>query len=164
MEIREINETDDLKAVGDIYALSWQTAYQGILPQIYLDELKGNNWVEMLSKKKYTSIVILDGDKYVGVSAIGAARDEKMPGWGEIISIYLLPEYYGKGYGGPLFKYAVDSLESRGFKNIYLWVVEENIRAQKFYEKHGFQKNGDTLDFTLAGKELLDLRYTINLE
>ena len=159
MEIRNVTAIDDFEAIGNIYSCSWKTAYQGIVPQHYLDELSGHRWSSFLVDRQYDAYVILDGDLYAGTSSICAARDEKMTGWGEIISIYILPEYVGKGYADPLFDCAVTALVEKGYKSIYLWVLDKNIRAHKFYEKHGFIKNGDTNSMVIGGKELTEIRY-----
>ena len=163
MDIRKVIETDDFNAIGEIYAQSWKTAYKGIVPQEYLDGLSGSLWTKILGDSKYDAYVILEDEKHIGTSSICAARDEKMKGWGEIVSIYLLPEYFGKGYADPLFKGVINALSEKGYTNIYLWVLKENIRAHKFYEKHGFHQNGDTSLIEVAGKELTEIRYIKNI-
>ncbi len=120
MEIRKVRRDDDFVAIGNIYARSWKAAYRGIVPQHYLDELNGAHWSNVLANSRYDAFIILDEHQYVGASSVCPARDEKMIGWGEIISIYLLPEYFGKGYATPLFDYATNALIGAGFKNIYL--------------------------------------------
>lgn len=37
MEIRPLRETDDRLEISRIYEKSWKLAYQGIIPQAYLD-------------------------------------------------------------------------------------------------------------------------------
>ena len=46
MEIRLLNENDDLYAVSRIYKQSWKFAYQRIAPQEYLDNIPTGNWIE----------------------------------------------------------------------------------------------------------------------
>ena len=82
-----------------------------------------------------------------------------MNGWGEIISIYVLPKYFNQGYGKKLLEFAVDTLGKNGFDNIYLWVLEENQQARSFYERNGFFPNGDKGAITIGGKELVEVRY-----
>ena len=159
MKIRKTNSTDNFDEISDIYVRSWKSAYRGIVPQEYLDELTGNKWVGILSGNQFDSFVILDNDRYIGTSATCKARDEKMKDWGEIVSLYLLPEYFGKGYAEPLFMYAVNDLLEKGYDQIYLWVLEKNIRAQRFYEKCGFSKTGDTMQMEILGEKLIDVRY-----
>ena len=159
MEIRKLNNADNIDEISDIYARSWKSAYSGIVPKEYLDGIKSDQWVEKLSGNQFDSFVILDENKYIGTSAICEARDEQMKGWGEIVSIYLLPEYVGKGYGKSLFTFVINHLLETGYKQIYLWVLEQNINARLFYEKHGFHKNGDSLQIEISGEKLTDIRY-----
>ena len=159
MEIRRITKTDDLEKIGNIYAQSWKTAYKGIVPQSYLDALSGSRWSAVLLKSDYAAYVITAGGEYIGTSSICAAREQNMEGWGEIISIYLLPEYFGTGYAGMLLAAVMDALLSDGYKDIYLWVLQENKRAQRFYEKHGFRQTPDRITIEIAGKELTEVRF-----
>lgn len=53
----------------------------------------------------------------------------------EIISIYLLPDYMGRGFGKALFDSVIVELKNMGYRNIFLWVLEENLRARKFMKK-----------------------------
>ena len=112
----------------------------------------------MVHDNSYDSYIILEDGKYIGTSSISSARDVKMMGWGEIISIYLLPEYFGKGYGELLLKYSMDVLRKKGYKHIYLGVLKENTRARTFYEKHRFHNNDDASLIEIAGEELTEIR------
>ena len=69
----------------------------------------------------------------MATASVTAARDPAMHGWGEVVSIYVLPECTGLGYGKALFAHAVHHLRENGFFKIYLWVLEENHRARAFY-------------------------------
>jgi len=164
MEIMKITKTKDFKAIAEIYPESWKFAYRGIVPQSYLDSLSADHWMLVLSDNKYDTYAIADDEKYIGTASICPARDEKMKGWGEIISIYFLPQYFGKGYSEVLFNAAIEALVDKGFKDIYLWVLDENIRAQKFYEKNGFKKSSDTIQTTIEGKDLKEVRYVCHLD
>ena len=158
MEIRKITETDDFDAISRIYALSWKTAYKNIVPQQYLDELSESRWSDILRNSPNDAFVIMENGIYIGTSSICPARDEKMSGWGEIISIYLLPEYFGKGYGKPLFDNSVNALLNMGFDKIYVWVLEQNMRARRFYEKNGFTLF-DKKMINVGGVDLPEVRY-----
>ena len=76
-----------------------------------------------------------------------------------MISLYLLPEYMGKGYGKRLLETAVTELRKQGYANIFLWVLEENNRARNFYERFGFSPTGDLLETEIGGKALWEVRY-----
>jgi len=45
MRIEIKDATQDAEIISKIYASSWKVAYQGIVPQRYLDELQNNFWV-----------------------------------------------------------------------------------------------------------------------
>lgn len=102
----------------------------------------------------------MDNGKYIGISSICAARDEAMAGWGEIISMYLLPDYFHMGIGKPLVENSISALIKMGYSKIYLWVLQENTRARKFYEKNGFTLSADTVTIQIGNKDLAEVRYT----
>lgn len=159
VRIRLATARDDKMAISQVYEESWKSAYQGIIPQDYLDALPKGSWVKTLDNPARPSLIMLDGEKIVGVSSVGAARAGEMAGFGEIISIYLLPAYCGRGYGKQLLQAAVGHLVSLGFDDIYLWVLADNLRARRFYEQYGFQPNGLFLDISVGGKDLRELQY-----
>lgn len=75
------------------------------------------------------------------------------------MSIYFLPQYIGKGYGKLLLDAVVGELEQLGFHDIFLWVLEDNLRARRFYERAGFISTENYLDDTIGGKELREIQY-----
>lgn len=56
----------------------------------------------------------------------------------ELLAIHSLPESWGTGLGHAMLTEALK--EIRG--PVYLWAFKENIRARRFYEKHGFRWDG----------------------
>lgn len=80
------------------------------------------------------------------------------------MSLYLLPEYIGRGYGGPLLEAAVETLAEQGFRDVLLWVLEENRRARRFYEKHGFRSAGVFMEQETGGKLLREALYRRHIE
>lgn len=142
-----------------VYALSWKTAYRGMIPDDYLDALSETKWTSHLSKDSDRLLLAIDHDKIVGVSTYSAARDSAMAGWGEIISLYLLPSYYRKGIGTKLLKAAIKELTDIGYRQLYLWVLEDNRSARSFYEQNGFIFSGDRQADQIGGKTVYELRY-----
>lgn len=162
MEIRKASLAD-VEDISRIYALSWKSAYKGIIPQAYLDELKEDFWVPAFATWIKDNILIAklisENGSSVGCVAYGKSRDKSLPNWGEIVSIYLLPEHFGKGYGNKLLEDALLDLKQSGYQNIYLWVLKENQRARHFYEKNKFQCGKDEYICEISGKQLIDIRY-----
>ena len=96
--------------------------------------------------------ILSDNEKFIATSSICKARNEQYKDWGEIMSIYVLPEEFRKGYGSVLFSYVLNQLKENGYSNIYLWVLEENQRARRFYEKWDFKQMETVLFRILAEK------------
>ena len=160
MEIRYITPEDSLAELSSIYERSWKYAYRGIIPQNYLDSIPEGRWAGSLSRPGLQSLVMLDKGRLIGTAAICPSRWESFPDWGEIVSIYFLPEYMGKGLGGQLLDRCIGELTAQGFQRILLWVLEENHRARRFYERHGFALSDSFMDDLIGGKPLREVLYT----
>lgn len=162
MNIEKITKDTAVQA-SYIYAMSWKTGYKGIVPQEYLDDLSLERWADKLGNTGHVCFredyILSDKGKYVASSSICAARDERYRGWGEIMSVYVLPEEFRKGYGTALFSYVFNRLLENGYPKVYLWVLEENDRAKRFYESMGFRANGERIYQDIGGKELAEVRY-----
>lgn len=159
IEIRRFRETDDIDDVSRVYAQSWKSAYRGIVPQDYLNSIPENRWSEILLGELSNLWVVSDGKRIIGSSTYAPARDEKYNGWGEIISIYLLPSYFHQGIGTKLLRASMDGLFTMGYSDLYLWVLEDNQPARSFYEKNAFSFNGDVMQYVIGGKPLNEVRY-----
>jgi diamine N-acetyltransferase len=61
----------------------------------------------------------------------------------ELCRLYSLSEYIGKGIGRSLMQHCLDFAKENKHDFMWLGVWEYNIRAQKFYEKFGFEKCGE---------------------
>lgn len=161
--IRQVNQADSREEISTVYEQSWKYAYKGIIPQEYLDNIPSGQWCGAFDNSDRYTLVMLEGNKIIGTSSYCKSRFEDYKDWGEIISIYLLPEYMGKGYGKNLLQKAVEELKAMGFKKIFLWVLEENHIARHFYETCGFKNSGNSKNDTLGGKQLCELQYVYNL-
>lgn len=147
---------EDSVTIGKIYCDSWKAAYKGIMPQDYLDALTPDD--RTINPANY---LVLESEEGVvfGLANLGSSRDKERPDWGELRAIYLLPEYWRKGSGTALFQGAEAELGRRGYSRYFLWVLTENVRARRFYEKMGMRLSGREQSFTLGGKELWECRY-----
>lgn len=150
---------ENASAASRIYALSWKSGYRGLVPQDYLDALTEESWANTLLVPGRSGFLLEDGGVYVATASVSAARDTERPGWGEIISLYVLPTYWGRGYGQYLFAHAAACLRAQGFRNLYLWVLEGNARARAFYARSGFIPDGDRMTMHIGGRALSGVRY-----
>ncbi len=159
MELRYMIPADDRMMISKVYEESWKSAYKGIIPQDYLDSIPQGSWAPNIDNPSWTTLVCTDNGKIVGTSSFCESRLEQFQGWGEIISIYLLPNYIGKGYGKMLMEATLSELKTQGYENVFLWVLEDNMRAKGFYEHYGFLPTDNFLENPIGGKSLREVRY-----
>lgn len=158
----------DAPSISKIHASSWKAAYQSLLPRSYLDGIVQDFWVEpfttWLSTGEMTAQMVFDMDIPVGCIAYCKSREASLADWAEIVSIYLLPDYFGKGLGKKLMFTAMEDLKKQGFTNLFLWVLEGNQRASLFYENLGFTPTEDRIKMDIGGKEIFDQRYIFSFK
>jgi ribosomal protein S18 acetylase RimI-like enzyme len=53
----------------------------------------------------------------------------------------------------------VAHLAAHGFAHGVLWVFEDNERARRFYQAHGWSPDGGREDFEFGGCRVPELRY-----
>lgn len=159
MEIRYINPSDNREEISRIYENSWRYTYKGIIPQDYLNDIPEGRWVKNFEIPGWSTMVCVENGEYIGTSSFCKSRFEQYPDSGEVISIYFLPEFMGKGYGSKLLETVMGELKNQGFTEVFLWVLEENNIARRFYEKYGFKCSYDYLDDNIGGKDLREVRY-----
>ena len=59
-----------------------------------------------------------------------------------------------------MLDFEINELKRFGCKEIFLWVFEENYKARRFYEKHGFRFSGTTREKTY-GISLVQCEYVL---
>lgn len=146
-------------ALSRVYEESWKYAYKGMIPQSYLDSIPKGRWAKNVDDPRWHTLLCVDDGEIVGTSSFCRSRFEAYPDWGEIVSIYLLPGHIGKGCGKALISAAITELRKLGYANIFLWVLEENARARRFYEHFVFEQTDAFLKDTIGGKELREIQY-----
>lgn len=158
-------EEKDIPAMSRIHAESWRTAYRGIVPRAFLDGLSDDFWVpafrSFLRDGIPRALVLFKEDEPVGCVCFGPSRDESLQGWGEIVSLYVLPDCEGRGFGTMLLDAALAGLAEDGFDRVYLWVLEKNERARRFYERRGLCATKDVCAVEIEGERLQDVRYIL---
>ncbi len=164
LEIRDITPEDSRSAISNVYEQSWKHAYQGIVPQDYLDSIPKGRWALHIEEAGRRNLVMVRDGMIIGTSGFGKSRMQNMQDYGEVISLYLLPEYMKKGYGRQLLQAVISELENMGFDKVFLWVLEENRNARRFYERFGFIQNEHFLINSIGNRELKEVQYYISLK
>lgn len=148
MEIRKARPGDGVR-MAEIQVASWRRAYSGIMSPSLLDALdinqKTDMWRNALERAGKGSYIVAEVNGRVeGFAVFGPARDQDLDGseTAEIVSINIDPDKWGYGIGRSLLSYMIDRLNTDGFGSIYLWVVEQNERAIRLYQRNGFVREG----------------------
>ena len=134
-------ETDEeLCGRGYVHCTAWQEAYRGIVCDRYLDSMTVEATTARARKFPENTLVAKDKEKVVGFAVYGPSRDEDLTDAGEVVAIYVLSEYYGHKIGYRLMNEAVSRLSE--YNTIFVWVLEQNERAIRFYHRYGFEFDG----------------------
>jgi GNAT superfamily N-acetyltransferase len=159
----------DAAGLSSVHVRSWQAAYRGLLPQDYLDGLDQTfvgteRWQGRLRATDWSKagvVVAVPGRELVGFARFGPSRDDDDDSAivGEIISIYVIPEAWGRGLGKRLMATALAGLTTAGYGQATLWVLDTNARAMQFYERGGWTPDGATKRSDRWGFPLQEVRY-----
>jgi len=142
-------ETDEeLRGRGYVHCTAWQEAYRGIVCDRYLDAMTVEATTARARQFPENTLVAKDQEKVVGFAVYGPSRDEDLPDAGEVAAIYVLSEYYGRKIGYRLMNEAVSRLGD--YHTIFVWVLEKNERAIRFYHRYGFEFDGCKKQWTLG--------------
>lgn len=138
IRLAQISDAENLSA---LLAEVWKSAYQGIFPQAFLDEITPNKWVEgfrhTLTQNISAIFVYEINNQIVGMISAGKARDTELNIPFEIYALNISPHFQRQHIGKALMQYVFTYFELKN-NQVYLKVAEQNINARTFYEKLGF--------------------------
>ena len=152
--IKTMETPEEIEGKSLVHWQTWREAYDNLLPAEYQETMTLDRCRFFSQKYPENTLIAMDGKKVVGFISYGNFRDEAIQA-GEIIALYVLKDYYGKGVSKQLMHAAFAALDQ--FSEIYLWVLKDNKRAIAFYQKMGFTFDGQEQILTL-GKPVKELR------
>ena len=125
--------------------LTWQAAYEHVFGAERLAAIDARGR-EGLARRNATAadhdvfVAEEDGGRIVGFAASGPAEEDGEER--ELSAIYVLPEAWGTGAAPGLMHATLGAMRGRGALHATLWVLEDNPRARRFYEREGWQADG----------------------
>ncbi len=138
----------DALALADVFRLSWQGAYRGIIPHVQLDNIvrrRGPQWWGKALRNGDRTLVLEFQDKIAGYVTFGPAR-RRGAQHGEIYELYLSPVYQGLGLGELLFEAARGQLDHLNLDGLVVWALADNTQAGDFYWRRGGRPIGETTE------------------
>lgn len=122
---------------------SWNSVYPewvaGEILEPYLNELRVSRHIEsQLRQRTSIGVVALCSQELVGFAICLTADDEEPL----LDSLHVRPDWRGCGVGQRLLHAVANALQRHGHSSLVLDVVEQNLAARRFYERHGARPAG----------------------
>jgi GNAT superfamily N-acetyltransferase len=160
ISIRE-GTLSDAEGIARVHVAAWQETYRGIVPQTFLDSLdvaaREEAWKGWLNEGRYPIYVAEDGDEICGFISGGALREPIDDFDAEVYAVYLSTSAQGRGTGRLLMERLAETLRSRGFLKIAIWVLAENP-SRGFYEHLGGTRIAQK-QIPIGDADLLEVAY-----
>ncbi|HKH22534.1 MAG TPA: GNAT family N-acetyltransferase [Solirubrobacterales bacterium] len=157
---------DDAEAIANINAAGWRAAYVGLIDRDRLANLPVKVWVREikvnlteLSPDSFSIVAETEGRVSGSCFVLGTARDGDLPDdVAELVAIYVDPHRWRQGVGTALLREAMERCRREGRSEMSLWTLSGNHGAQAFYERHGFEPDGNEQIHPLARAPALRMR------
>jgi ribosomal protein S18 acetylase RimI-like enzyme len=155
---------EDAAAIARVHVGTWRVAYAHVfglerLAGIDLDA-RTRQWERWLAGD-VTAFVAERDASVVGFVWVGPSREAEDEA--ELYAIYVLPEAQGSGAGPALMDAGVEAMRASGASRAVLWVLEDNPRARRFYEREGWTLDGGRRSEQILGVDAAEVRYARNL-
>lgn len=132
----------DTESIARLHSLSWQQNYKGIWSDAFLSgEVLADRlavWSSRLEKPDENQYVVVAEDN-TGIRGFACAYLDHDPVWGTLLdNLHVHRAVKGQGIGTRLMQLAARwSCHHRPESGFYLWVLEQNSPARRFYEQLG---------------------------
>jgi GNAT superfamily N-acetyltransferase len=163
VEIRRAR-LEDAAAIAAVHVRTWQSAYEHVFGAERLagiDPAAREGGARRFATDPDSDTFVAEAEgRIVGFVGTGVAEDEGEAR--ELFAIYVLPEAWGSTAGSGLMQAAVDAMRGRGATAAILWVLEDNPRARRFYEREGWVEDGSA-ESEYLGLTVPLVRYRLTL-
>jgi GNAT superfamily N-acetyltransferase len=149
---------DDADGITDVQVASWRAGYAHVFPDsiLYADDFDSSRrafWNAWRFAPGHRIAVALEADgdaeRVIGFCSYGPERERArgFTGRGEIWAFYLHPDRWGSGAAAELMEHVEERLRAEGFATAVLWVLRDNPRARRFYERNDWAPTGIEANF-----------------
>jgi GNAT superfamily N-acetyltransferase len=136
---------DDAKAGSALHRACWQEAYgpyaaPHLLAAAVADHADWERrWHQQLTGGPPRQLAVHEGaggEELLGFAVVGTSRDPDLAAGDELYALYVREQWWGTGIGQALLDAVL------GAAACSLWVLEDNSRARRFYQRNGFVPDG----------------------
>ncbi|SOC88199.1 L-amino acid N-acyltransferase YncA [Curtobacterium sp. 314Chir4.1] len=150
--------TGDAAGIAAVHVQAWREAYAHLMPADFLASLdvqrRESGWITIIADETTDVFVALDEEEIIGWASAGPGRDSDAVRPRELEGIYVLASAHGTGVGQRLLEAAV------GDDAAYLWMAEDNPRAEAFYRRNGFTRDSEAKEESIGPVRLPVVRLT----
>jgi GNAT superfamily N-acetyltransferase len=163
--------TADARQVAAVMRDSWFAAYEGIITHQIIDQVTAPDggarvrqsfrtrpWQRMIAavaRPPQPAAAAEAAPCIVGYASFGPEQDVLGMSWpypptaagaegqvAELYALYVRPAWWSTGIGRALMDQVLAKVSIAGYRCITLWVLEDNARARRFYERADFVPDG----------------------
>ena len=146
MSIRRAGD-DDVREIAEIHVRSWRAAYRSILPSALLEGLsvteREGSWRPIVrgGGEAWLTLVAERDKQLLGFCSVATPSQDPSAGerTAEVGALYVDPGSWRKGAGRAMMSVALKDLREQGLREVFLWVLPENLAALDFYRRLGFE-------------------------
>ena len=143
----------DAELIVDITRRNFTETFGHLYPPEDLAYFLGNSYSldahrALLADDSYAIWLLERDDEALGHAIAGPAglpHPDMAEGDGELKRLYILKEAHNGGWGSKLFQTVLDWLLRDGPRTLWIGVWSDNLGAQRFYGRYGFEKVGEYL-------------------
>ena len=121
----------DISRIAEILVFTKRIKYRSIF---HNDEYSFNELQVVKLVEEYGNSQVLDN---IWVYDDGIVKGMIHVEGGEIVELYVDYFFWKKGIGSKLVEFAKEKFDAK-----FVWTIEKNEDAIRFYEEHGFKLNG----------------------
>jgi GNAT superfamily N-acetyltransferase len=127
-----------------LWDYSARAAFTELLPPGHaFPEPDADRWFALIEDPAVSLLLAEEDGELLGFSTSGESRDDDAdPSVGEIRSFFVAAGRWGRGIGAVLMPATLDALRERGCAAATVWSFAANERANAFYERAGFTRDG----------------------
>jgi len=171
MQIRRAT-LDDVTLISELGAKTFDQTFRGTCSDQDLEGILTEYYNEAqveseLKDEEDFFFILFENEEAAGYTRINLGRPAEKhfnnKKSAELMRIYFLNEFHGKGLATPLINYCFDFLKEKGYQQVYLSVWEHNERAKAFYLKHNFVDSKIENPFPLGDTPQMDYWYVKQL-
>lgn len=134
----------DLDRMAAIHEAAATDAYRHIFPADapFPREQAREEIASYLSNPESVCYLATHEGSDAGFVAAGPADDATLVDAGQIRMLHVHPTFQGLGIGSALLAASLASMARHGYRRATLWVLVDNKRARRFYERRGWLYDG----------------------